>query len=1160
MGKIFSVIILVSFILIAIWFRHGNIMARGESGIPFYDPHLQFQINGWAWASYTLGHPTNISVSSAPTYYLLSILKQAGLPEFLSQAFFFWLVLVASGTGIYLLAVEFFPALQARLIILAIFFYWFNPFVLVNIWNRFLNNFFVFYSFLPIALWLFIKGLNSKKYIFSIILGLLSVIFSYAFTSMAFILLFWLLIGYATLFAIIFKDSNFRERLFTLKFFLLTLFFWVLVNFWWLNQVVSYLTLGSFSTVAGSSFVAENNYQTFAALSERLGNVLDILRLRHGTFFSDPQLPWIEIYNLLPVVIFEFAILFLIVTSTVLGRRNLGVLFFGGLFIFSAFLAKGNNPPFGEVVDNIFWRVPLLQLFRNPFEKFGFLLILSAAFLFIFGLHIVLERLKGRWGKLVYSIVIIFLITWAFPFWTGLVFTSDETPTNDLNVGYQVKVPDFYRQARDWIRAQNEDFRLIALPIGGEGITYKWDKGYSGVELSNQLLPLTSISFATNIPFYEKVSKKIEEIFLSNQDLIKVMDALNVRYMMERRDIDWQARKMRDPNSIHSEILEKEKAGQLKKAAEFGELSFWEHPHWQNKKVNVANKIVLASPESDISDLQILNYPSVVLPKKTSAGKINDLITGEIIHPQARFTLAHKPLPVFGIRQDLFPHVNVLPSSPIYQLILVKDMLEINSTRNLEALLRQRLINLGKRLVEAKLESDRKNMVGIMRAVERYNKLLDPTLKQYKGVRSVHEKIITQEELYSIFFQHLSVLENIKQTFQNDEIKNFLGNTEENIKQKLISFDIFPSFGFKEGENFPIKSRVLYQFNVNSEGDFELIWGKQLLNNFYKIKEGDELLLQINDKVIPKKVFTNKQGYVSFGKIRLSPGIHTIGLNTPDGKNLILSQPEINFKADHGEQILRLPIQNLDSRSTYSLSFDYWIKKGSGIKVLLEGNNSPVKNGVVVPSFSEIIGPNFYDFTPKNFFSGLEISEGADSTTLIFKVEPRNDCETIFYSRNRTRCKDKDFRKAYDKTTEVSVSNISVTRNLDDRPLLIRIGLDDDKVSLPAVSFNRINPTEYQLSVKDAKVPFILIFSELFDPGWEILSRQDKRETFEHFPVNSFANGWFVDRTGNLDFSIKYAPQKLLDLGEKISSISLAVGGLIVIGSILSRRFKGKKV
>src|SRR3989338_7807922 len=113
------VILIMSLILVALWFRDGNIMATGESGVPFYDPTIQFNINKDAWAQYTLGHPINIGIAAKPTYWLMALLQSIAIPLFLIQACFIWVNLIIAGLSIYYLTKEFFPKLDQKIYLLA---------------------------------------------------------------------------------------------------------------------------------------------------------------------------------------------------------------------------------------------------------------------------------------------------------------------------------------------------------------------------------------------------------------------------------------------------------------------------------------------------------------------------------------------------------------------------------------------------------------------------------------------------------------------------------------------------------------------------------------------------------------------------------------------------------------------------------------------------------------------------------------------------------------------------------------------------------------------------------------------------------------------------------------------------------------------------------
>jgi hypothetical protein len=135
----------------------------------------------------------------------------------------------------------------------------------------------------------------------------------------------------------------------------------------------------------------------------------------------------------------------------------------------------------------------------------------------------------------------------------------------------------------------------------------------------------------------------------------------------------------------------------------------------------------------------------------------------------------------------------------------------------------------------------------------------------------------------------------------------------------------------------------------------------------------------------------------------------------------------------------------------------------------------------------------------------------------------------------------------------------------------------------PTITFQRINPTKYEVMVENATSPFFLVFSESYHPEWkayvgsepfefnEIIAeynnvevreaRQELRFTLgdisyflkksiggeRHFLVNGYANAWYIDpkEIGEENFTITlyFRPQSYFYLG-------LFISGLTLIGCI----------
>lgn len=1135
-------ILVIPIILNIIWFKNGNIMGTAESGLPFYNFQIAYNSNKDAWAFYALGHPVNIGIAAAPTYWFFARLQDLGSPAIFLQASFLWLIFVASGVAIYKLVKELFPEIHGIHALMGVLFYWFNPFSMVNIWNRFLNNFFVFYALLPVCGYLLMRGLRNKNYSFAILIGVVSAIFSYALTSMVFIILFWMVLFYLSIF---YFCSNKQHRLFIVKFFLLTLFFWGFVNFWWIGQVFSYVFLGSFNAVSSTSFKTDTNYNTFSLISEGLGFLSSIFRLKHTGFFNNIEIGWVNVYLFPVIVFFEFLISSIFLLPLIVKKRNIYILMYGGLMLASIFFTKGNSPPLGEIFDRAFLSFPFLQLFRNPFEKFGFILSFSTAILFAVGCFEA-ERLIGSNRKFIYRSIVLFflLVVWGFPFWTGYIFTSLEAPTDKLEVGYQVKVPNAYKDASSWLESQNSNFRLVVLPIGGEGITYKWDKGYSGVELSNQLLPKTSISFNTNIPFYDDISNNLERLILTQGDITKILDVLNSKYILVRKDIDWKIRKMRDPDNINARLENIASSSSLRKVKETKDYIFWEYTDWKDKSLYLTNHLVKSVQAISIEDLLSAETDSPTSTLYNSKPLIDEnLQSSEIVHPNFRFGLGEKNFELSVIlREDIiFPSVKFLPSSPLYPVILVKEKLKIVTIGDPNYKLTEKISLLGKRLVEAEKEAALSDFGGVSIALDNYGKQLKELYLYSLGDNpNGKNPYFVQEDLYKLFARHSEVIERLVKIApidREEEIKAL----QKTLKEFVLGKGIEPIFGYMEKPDYPLKNRIIYQYTVDKAGSYELLFNIKDWNTNFKKPFNEPIIFQIDENLVSKKGELKENG-ISFGFIDLTSGKHEIGWNALEPKNLVETPLEFSMQVDHGVVEKSFPVKDFDPYSTYILDMNYLIKKGSGALVSLEGNNDSIKKDVIQRQFRRNFSPDNYNYDIRNYTAYYIPARTTDAVSMIFSVFPWNNCHDIYRSNYKERCENEPFRRPYDRNTEISLSDVSLVKVMTEPPILKLEKPNFKERELPEITFNKLNNAEYQVSIKNAKEEYALILSELFDPAWSIVSQYGENIKNDHFLANGYANGWIIDKKGDYQFLVKFIPQDLLRLGQKISIISLILG------------------
>lgn len=600
MWKVFSLILLISLVLVGVWFQDGYVLGASEDGLIFYNLSHYFHQSQYSWMEYPgLGSPSMMIIAAKPTYFLLSILQNFGIPGFLLQVAVFWFLIVSAGIGMYLLVRQFFPNLAQKYIFLSILFYWFNPISLAYLLNRSLLNYLFFFALLPIASYLYIKGLKNRGYLWLFILNIVLLLYSYAFSYVAFVILFWLWLILMTFYFIVI----YKKRIFPMKYFSLNLLLFSLLSSWWILPVIALNVLGG-ADPTSNLFKSQTNVDTLTALSKSTGDLNNIFKLINASVNSSDALSWVKLYYspILSATLYFFAgvILFFIIKF----RKNSEVLLLGSLFLTIIFLAKGSNPPFGKIYSFLFQNILILQIFRNPFEKFSFLLSLISSVLLGPSIYEITNKLNSYFKIFLYPTVLAVLVLYlGFPLYSGLALTNKFPPTNDYSIGYKVAVPIYYQEAYEWLKDKGENFRYLGLPLSPEGVTYKWEKGYTGLELPVALFDSKAILLNTSVPFFNQIIPQIEKVFLSEKEFFPLANLLNAKYYLLRNDIDYSSRGMTNPKLLEDKLTAREKEGELKKAVSFGSVSIWENLKWRDNTFYLAKKISTDQSLDDFEEL-----------------------------------------------------------------------------------------------------------------------------------------------------------------------------------------------------------------------------------------------------------------------------------------------------------------------------------------------------------------------------------------------------------------------------------------------------------------------------------------------------------------------------------------------------------------------------
>ena len=622
------VIFLVCFLIASIWFKDGLMFAGGEDVISFYNPGRVFDLFFYTWNPQDSGTPQIQLLARVPYFYVIKLLYNWGIPGVLLQALTFFLLMLSGTLAIYFLLKETLskdlPEHMKRSVpIIGSLFYLLNPYAMSQIWLRGLYNQFFSFALVPIFLLFFVLGLNRKKIVYGLIAVICSFIFSTGYTHPATVITTWALpIMYLIFYFFKFKN-NVRNITFGFFYIITILILWFLINAFW---IYPFIETGKqvFSSTLDTSLT--NNIGTLQGVSKDTP-IFTVLRLLHNGYFFR-GLYYGDIYLSLPFMFISWLIPAVALFSFSFFKKMGYFKFYFFSLLICLFISSGDNFPLGWLLIFIFQSVPLLQVLRNPYEKFGINFLIVYVPFFTIGL-VILSNWFGkqlnssRMTKLIrYFLIILICGIFVWPMWTGKFAVEPY-------VNPWIKVPSYYQLADDWLMEQHGDFQILQLPlISGDGIRYTWNYPFQGIEPSHYFFQKPSIrtGYFFNNSFYASIGEQLVNLrdeekikyvtddreVLDKNKIIEGLSLLNVRYIILHNDVDYKFSHSPSQDK-NREYLNKQV--NVKFVKRFGELEIYEI---ENSK----NSSVIYSPDAEIETSK-KNPTLYKVNVKNAKGEIN---------------------------------------------------------------------------------------------------------------------------------------------------------------------------------------------------------------------------------------------------------------------------------------------------------------------------------------------------------------------------------------------------------------------------------------------------------------------------------------------------------------------------------------------------------
>ncbi|OGC47180.1 hypothetical protein A2886_00855 [candidate division WWE3 bacterium RIFCSPHIGHO2_01_FULL_42_13] len=847
-----------------------------------------------------------------------------------------------------------------------------------------------------------------------------------------------------------------------------------------------------------------------------------------GGQFYFPE--FVDFYQNPAFLILSFLALLVVFLALYVNKENKKpILAFGLIALMTIFFSKGTHPPFNSVFEWSFNNLPGFWIHRAPWQKFGLVTTMAYAVLGGFGTFFTVNFLhaKLKVTKLIIAPTLIglyLLLNNLFVF--GIMFPGKESDIGyhgKFDLGFHLTFPDYLYEARDYIKGLNkEHYNILLLP---EEHTSVYDWGYgSSTDITWLFLGRSTLyspygeGFALDGYITNIYSAIVSALYSGNHDgLLKVFDFYNIDHILQRNDFRYDFYGDHDSPGF---IKEKLSTLGLGPVTSFGRWDFYSiGEERSNQFIYTANNFVdVTAMKENILLPAILNDRSNTVLLEDAGGIVTFSETylsspgGFVGEP----TLAETPY---------LPEVNVQPNSILYNLVRLKEKMQLLGMRDNAAKAGLQLWLASKRISE----------------ILKYDNL--PVSKKATLYKDYLNGIVDYSEAFSNWADASEVskyaflgVQNIKLVLEKTQGLDLSPQITSELNKQL---EIFQSLEIQEEVGC---KNYCYNFNIKIPGSYEMFIvesnQRELPSDLYDIyvDGGSET---------SKNIYNLDSGNVTFSlsgmrdepvslKSRevVNPEEFTRGVGVERSEELI---GPLNLNS-----MIKYSYNALDFQSKYLAELKYTSNDRMGILFVqksTDGAGRVLLSSVLEPTVEE-----------KIFEADVLVSNGVESLDIYLYP----------------------FRGG-----EVDVVSMNLLRQLNPNIILKSLNMPQPSGGLPEVVFKQLAPTKYLVKLGrfygDGK--FALVFNQTFSPHWKLYAGEGERSTgilsaFEtlkmkeiandkHFKSNFFSNTWYLDPLDvkGADFLIiEFASQRVFYIFAVVTAITLLTISTTAVFEYLKRR------
>jgi len=880
-------------------------------------------------------------------------------------------------------------------------------------------------------------------------------------------------------------------------------------------QIDTILVLGNEinSTIFSNESKFDRGLSFFSAIAPNIKASMNLLGF-----------PQNRVFNFFAGIFIAFPVL--IVVSFIFNRKKT-ILLTAFFFLVVLFFTTANITNIWLLIYKGLFYIPGFSMFRNFYGQWQLAYIFFYSILLGQALCVILSKLNKKQTYLLLAILVLILVINAKPFMAGELVRRPLWQSKD--VIEVLKMDADYEKLLTFISSLPADARVLTLPITDPG--YQIVAGESGGAYMgpSTIAYLAGKKDITGFEEFQEYKGLIMNLIKTQQfeRLRRLFGFLNIKYIFYNAD----TKIYDDFPSFPYHYIRKFMPKDQKSYKEFvKEL------HLREIK-NINNKFFVLELQDD-------NYlPQIYIAKKTQKfnkpfTEINVPLSMDIQESRIAVDNNYKPTekdyPIkfdetiidiqsensfldFFVNADAsvgFPYAfSAWPTnSLIYPFVVFRENLQLSKHKRIDDIYIETAILLAdKRIGELERWGREIPVLGNVKSIEDFDRSWqEPTmwealikinkynaweigLLRYK--RQVYSLINRIEKPNGSLYSPTANKEKLRKAVIADRERFYaiIERNDELSKEKKIyllklCIKMFDSIADRFQSKIPLPEEIPYNLSNLEEGEYEVFIDRKSVEKVDQSK----WQIVINGRNLYLKDFQQDTNWYR-------------------GQNIAVKGAT--------DKILTL----LSTQSTNLLSEDQWIfseENNSGknyVSFSIVDNNLPNNDGLI----SRIVNwsPNSYYIlsfeylTHGKSFKVITYDKSLQKDSnfrKVFEDDLRSSAwkpfEAIFLSNNDAYLASLQILKSEkslideietkEKNSKIEIKNLSIIRVSNPKIVLKKvITPPSQNKTLPKITFTRINPTKYQIDVKNATAPYTLVFMEAFNYKWRLVDLDPKTNT-----------------------------------------------------------------